>query len=49
MSLQITPDPNEAEREAILSALAAEEAERHAVSEWAAALRPQREETEPEP
>lgn len=50
ISLQITPDPNEAEREAILLALAAEEAEQQqTVSEWAAALLPGREETEFEP
>jgi hypothetical protein len=50
MSLQITPDPNEAEREAIRLALAAEEAEQHVVSEWAAAaLLPTCEETEHDP
>jgi len=42
----ITPEPNEVERKAILAALAAEE---HAVSEWAAALLPVRDETEHEP
>ena len=49
MSLQITPEPNEAERTAIVTALAAEEAEQDAVSEWAAALLPTRGETEPDP
>ena len=49
MSLQITPEPNEAERTAIVAALAAEEAERDEVSEWAAALLPRREETEHDP
>jgi hypothetical protein len=48
MSVQITPEPGEAERKAILAALAAEEAE-HADSKWAAALLPAREETEHEP
>jgi len=45
---QITPEPDEAERKAILAALAAEEAEQRGASEWAAALRPARED-EPEP
>jgi hypothetical protein len=49
MSFQITPEPNEAERMAILAALAAEEAEQDAVSEWAAALLPTREEGEHDP
>jgi hypothetical protein len=49
MSLQITPEPDEVEREAIRTALAAEEGEQHAVSEWAAALLPTREETEHDP
>jgi hypothetical protein len=49
MSVQITPDPGEAERQAIVKALAAEEGEEHTVSEWAAALLPAREETEHEP
>jgi hypothetical protein len=45
MQLQITPEPDEAERKAILAALAAEEAEqRPAVTEWAAALLPARDE-----
>jgi hypothetical protein len=46
---QITPEPDEAERKAILEALAADEAGEHAVSEWAAAVLPAREETEHEP
>ena len=37
MSVRITPEPDEAERKAILAALAAEEAEQPGVSEWAAA------------
>jgi hypothetical protein len=49
MSFQITPEPNEAERTAILAALAAEEAEQDAVSGWAAALLPTREEGEHDP
>jgi hypothetical protein len=44
---QITPEPGEAERKAILAALAAEEAERPAISEWGAALLPDREDEEP--
>jgi hypothetical protein len=46
---QITPEPDEAERKAILAALRAEEVAEHPVSEWAAALLPAREETEYEP
>jgi hypothetical protein len=49
MSVQITPDPNEAEREAILEALAAEEAAQPVTSAWASALRPARGDEEPEP
>ena len=49
MPVQITPEPGEAERKAILAALAADEAEEHAVSEWAATLLPARDETEHEP
>lgn len=45
--LEITPEPDEGERQAILAALAAEEAERQATSEWSAALLPRRDETEP--
>ncbi len=40
---QITPEPGEAERKAILAALAEEEAEQPAVSQWAAAVLPARE------
>jgi hypothetical protein len=47
--VQITPEPDEAERRAMLAALAAEEAERAAVSEWAAALLPARDEEERDP
>lgn len=49
MPLEITPEPDEAERQAILAALAAEEAEQTAASEWAAASRPARNDEEPEP
>jgi hypothetical protein len=48
-STQITPEPDETERKAILAALAAEEAEQPAVSEWAAALLPARDDEEHEP
>jgi hypothetical protein len=46
---RITPEPGEAERQAILETLAADDAEQHAVSEWAAALLPSREDSESEP
>jgi hypothetical protein len=46
--VQITPEPDEAERRAILAALAAEEAEQPEAAEWAVALLPARED-EPEP
>jgi hypothetical protein len=46
---RITPEPDEAERKAILAALAADDAEQPAVSEWAAALLPAREDDEREP
>ena len=49
MPLEITPQPDEAEREAILAALAAEQAEQRAASEWAAALLPVRNDEESEP
>jgi hypothetical protein len=49
MDVQITPEPGEAERKAILAALTADEAEEHAVSEWVAALLPAHEETDYEP
>lgn len=49
MSAQITPEPDEAERKAILAALAADEGEQHPASEWAAALLPARNDEEPEP
>ena len=49
VSFWITPEPDEAERRAILEALAAEDAEKHAVSEWAAALLPAREGSDNEP
>jgi hypothetical protein len=49
VSVEITPEPDDAEREAILKALAAEEAERPAVSEWVAAVLPARDDEESEP
>jgi hypothetical protein len=45
--LQITPEPDDAERKAIVAALAAEEAEQPVPSEWNAALLPSRDESEP--
>ena len=39
---QITPEPDEAERKAILAALAVEETEQPPASEWNAALLPAR-------
>jgi hypothetical protein len=44
---QITPEPDEAERNAILAALAAEQAEKRAVSEVHAASLPDRDDGEP--
>ena len=49
MPLEITPEPDEAERQAILAALAADDRERPAASEWAAALLPARNDEEPKP
>jgi hypothetical protein len=49
VSIEITPKPAQAERKAILAALAAEEAEQPAVSEWAAGLLPARDTDEREP
>jgi hypothetical protein len=46
--LQITPEPDEGERKAILAALAAEQAEQHRVSRRVAALLPARDD-DPEP
>jgi hypothetical protein len=51
-SSDISPEPDEAERKAILAALAAEEAERSEeapVSAWAELLLPERGGEEPEP
>jgi len=48
MRVQITPEPDETERKAILAALAAEE-EQRGPSEWAAALLPVRDDEEREP
>jgi hypothetical protein len=47
--LDITPSPSDAEREAILEALAAEDADRPAPSAWAKALLPERGGDDPEP
>jgi hypothetical protein len=44
---QITPEPDEAEKKAIVAALAAEEDEQPPVSEWNAALLSARDEGEP--
>jgi hypothetical protein len=49
VSVEIKPEPEDAERKAILAALAAEETERPTISEWAAAVLPVREEDETEP
>jgi hypothetical protein len=49
MPLEITPEPDEAERQAILTALAADESEQPAASEWPAALLPARNDEEPDP
>jgi hypothetical protein len=49
MAVRITPEPDQAEREAILAALAAEETEQPAVSRWALALLPARDDDEHEP
>jgi hypothetical protein len=45
----IAPEPDESERRAIAAALAAEEAEGDALSEWAAALLPGRDDAEGDP
>ena len=47
MPLEITPEPDEAERKAILAALAADIGEQPAASAWAAALLPGRNDEEP--
>ena len=49
MSVRITPEPGEAEREAILEALAAGEAAGSGTSRWAAALLPAHDDEEREP
>ena len=49
MPLEITPEPDEGERKAILAALAADDGEQPAASKWAAALLPARNDEEPEP
>ena len=48
MNVEITPEPDEYERKAILAGLAAEEAEQPGASEWSAALLPARDD-DPEP
>ena len=48
MPVEITPEPSEAERNAILEALAAEAAEQPGTLEWAVALLPARDD-DPEP
>ena len=48
MPVEITPEPDEIERKAILAALATEEAEGSETSAWAAALLPSRDD-DPEP
>jgi hypothetical protein len=47
--IEISPAPTEAEREAILAALAADEAERGSPSPWAEALLPARDGEQDEP
>lgn len=42
MTLEINPEPDEAERQAIVAALAAEEAEQDGDSPWARTLLPSR-------
>lgn len=50
MSYEISPEPSEAERAAIVAALAAEEDDRPALSPWVEAVLPEREPSpEPEP
>jgi hypothetical protein len=49
MAVEITPEPDDAEREAILAALAAEEAELPAPSAWVAAVLPARDSQETGP
>ena len=46
-SVEIAPEPDEAERKAILAALAEEEADRPADSAWAEALLPGHDDGEP--
>ena len=49
MSVQIVPEPDETERQAILAALAAEQTEQPSVSPWAAAALPARSSDDAEP
>jgi hypothetical protein len=44
--MKITPEPDAVEREAILAALAAEDAKERQASPWAEALLPRRDEDE---
>jgi hypothetical protein len=46
-SVEITPEPDEAERKAILAALAQDDADRPSGSAWAAALLPGHDDDEP--
>jgi len=46
VSFDISPEPDSAERAAILAALAADEADRPRVSAWTEALLPRRDEDE---
>jgi hypothetical protein len=48
-SVRITPEPDDAAREAILEALAAEKAERASATGWVEALLPARGEEDAEP
>jgi hypothetical protein len=48
VNLEISPQPGEAEKAAILAALEAEEAEHTGPSPWARAVLPRREAEEPE-
>jgi hypothetical protein len=49
VTIEITPEPSEEERQAILAALASEEAERADGSRWAKALLPSRSDEPDEP
>jgi len=49
MEFQITPEPDDAERRAILEALVEKEGEQSAISAWAAAALPSRYDDDPQP